>query len=180
MGAENLAAREPRGQDELYEAAVSQFGNSLVRLGRGYEADAEKRRDLSQEIHFQVWRSLAVFDERCSLRTWVFRVAHNTAASHVGKERRASQRLIGLEELDLPCADPDQERQAGLGLQLEMLERLIWQLRPLDRQVILCYLEEMDARAIGEITGLSPANVAMKVYRIKKALGEKFEDERHG
>ncbi len=43
------------------------------------------------------------------------------------------------------------------------LAGLIQKLRPLDRQVIVCYLEDMDAVSIGEITGLSPASVAMRI-----------------
>jgi RNA polymerase sigma-70 factor, ECF subfamily len=40
--------------------------------------------------------------------------------------------------------------------------------------VIVSYLEGMDAASIGEITGLSPANVAMKVHRIKNILARQF------
>jgi DNA-directed RNA polymerase specialized sigma24 family protein len=47
-------------------------------LVRGYEADPGRRQDLLQDIHIALWRSFAVFDERCSLRTWVYRVAHIT------------------------------------------------------------------------------------------------------
>jgi RNA polymerase sigma-70 factor (ECF subfamily) len=47
---------------------------------------------------------------------------------------------------------------------------LISGLRPLDRQVILLYLEQLDGASIAEITGLSPANVATRVHRIKQLL----------
>jgi RNA polymerase sigma-70 factor (ECF subfamily) len=40
--------------------------------------------------------------------------------------------------------------------------------------VILAYLEDMDAAAIGEITGLSPGNVAIKIHRIKNILSRRF------
>jgi hypothetical protein len=71
----------PPKRDELYETAVREFGRALDRLAAGYEADPERRHDLRQDIHLQLWRSFAVFDGRCSLKTWTFRVAHNTAVS---------------------------------------------------------------------------------------------------
>lgn len=74
--------------DDSYTRAVAEYRDALQRLARAYEADSEKRHDLLQDIHFQVWRSLASYDNRCSLRTWVYRVAHNTAASYVLRERR--------------------------------------------------------------------------------------------
>jgi len=47
-------------------------------------------------------------------------------------------------------------------------------LKPLDCQVMLLYLEQLDAASIAEITGLSAANVATKVRRIKQLLIQRF------
>ena len=170
------------GQDDLYQEAAATHGAALERLARAYEADPDKRRDLSQEIQLAVWRSFEGFDGRCSLRTWVYRVAHNAATSHVIRQRRAkSQTLVSLEELEnLPDHTAD-----GLGadqrLALDRLLALIQQLKPLDRQVILSYLEGMDAASIGEVTGISPGNVATKIHRIKNILARKFHGGgRHG
>ena len=156
-------------RDERYEAAAEQFGTALERLARAYEADADKRRDLSQEIHFQLWRSFDAYDSRCSLRTWVYRVAHHVGASHVLRERRVFSKLASLEEVENLAAPT-----VDLNWDLERLAKLIQGLKPLDRQVIVCYLEELDAAAIGEITGLSPGNVAMKIHRIKNVLAKRF------
>ena len=59
-------------------------------------------------------------------------------------------------------------------LALERLLDLIQRLKPLDRQVILSYLEGMDAAAIGEITGISASNAATKIHRIKQMLARQF------
>ena len=89
------------GQDDLYQEAAATYGASLDRLARAYEADPDKRRDLGQEIHLALWRSFAGWNEQCSMRTWVYRVAHNAATSHVIRQRRANaQTLLSLEELE--------------------------------------------------------------------------------
>ena len=163
-------------QDDLYRDALDRYGSALDRLARAYEADPEKRRDLIQETHFQLWRSFARFDARCSARTWVYRVAHYVAASHVLRERRIFSKLVSLEELDLL---PDQDHgqfAADQRINLERLSRLIQRLKPLDRQVIVSYLEGMDAASIGEITGLSSGNVAMRIHRIKNILARRFRE----
>jgi RNA polymerase sigma-70 factor, ECF subfamily len=46
--------------------------------------------------------------------------------------------------------------------------------KPLDRQVVLLFLEGVDASGIAEVTGLSPGNVATKIHRIKNALIRRF------
>ena len=57
-----------------------------------------------------LWRSFAAFDGRCSVRTWVYRVAHNVATSQVIRRRRRAQTFVALNELDsMPDAvDPGQ------------------------------------------------------------------------
>jgi RNA polymerase sigma-70 factor (ECF subfamily) len=157
-------------QDDLYRKAAERFGSSLERLVRSYEADPEKRRDLSQDVHLQLWRSLARYDSRCSLRTWVYRVAHNVSVTHVLRERRIFSKLVSLEELELIFARDDEQRAANQQLDLERLLSMIRQLKPLDRQVMLSYLEGFDALSIREITGLPPTNVGMRVHRIKNLL----------
>lgn len=161
-----------RGQDDLYERAASEYGAALVRLARGYEADRDKRRDLLQEIHLALWRSLEGFDALCSLRTWVYRVAHNAATSYVIRQRRARpQMLVSLEEAQALTIHPD----AGRKVALDQLMDLIQRLKQLDRQVILAWLDGMEAGEIAELTGLSPGNVATKVHRIKSILTRGFQ-----
>jgi RNA polymerase sigma-70 factor, ECF subfamily len=169
-------------QDELYRAAAESFGAALERLARGYEADPDRRRDLLQDIHLALWRSLSGFDGRCSVRTWVYRVAHNVAASYVAREqRRNSRTLVGLDALDASPSGEDREFAADQRLALDRILQLIQRLRPLDRQVILSYLEGLDAMTIAEITGLSPGNVATRISRIKDILARWFhEGDSHG
>ena len=164
-------------QDDRYREAASLYGAALERLARAYEADDDWRRDLLQEIHLALWRSFAGWDGRCSLRTWVYRVAHNAAASHVMRQRRRSAPvLVTLEELETRSDGVEAEASAGQREALDRLLGLVQQLKAVDRQVILSYLEGMDAAAIGEITGLAPGNVATKIHRIKALLSKRFHE----
>ncbi len=166
--------------DDLYQDAIFAHGSALDRLARAYEADPEERRDLLQEIHIALWRSFRVFDARCSLRTWVYRVAHNAATSHILRTRkRKSQTLVSLEEIEEQggiAAKDDANRSLERNQVLETLYALVQRLDPLDRQVILLYLEGMDAASIGEVTGISPGYTATKIHRIKAILAARFRN----
>ncbi len=163
-------------QDSLYEQAAETYGSSLDRLARAYELDPEARRDLLQDIHLNLWRSLASFDQRCSLRTWVYRVAHNVATGHVIRQSRVRNRLVSIENIEAVASNDQGELAASQAEALERLSMLIQRLKPLDRQIIISYLEQMDASSISEITGLSTANIAMKIHRIKNIL-KRWSDE---
>jgi RNA polymerase sigma-70 factor (ECF subfamily) len=162
-------------QDNLYAEATAEFGAALQRLARAYEPDADRRLDLLQEIHVSLWRSFASFDGRCSLRTWVYRVAHNVATSQVVRRRHKAPTLVGLDELELMPAAVDHEQVLDDRRALDRMMAMIHQLDPLDRQVMLLYLEGLDAASIGEIIGISPGNVATKVHRVKKVLAQRFQ-----
>lgn len=166
-------------QDDLYKEASVAYRAALQRLVRAYEADTDKRRDLLQDIHIALWRSFQNFEERCSLRTWVYRVAHNTAASHVIRQRRSNSRtLVGLAELETTPDQSDHERDTQKRMAFERLLDLIHRLKPFDRQIMLLYLEDMDAASIGEIAGISPGNVRIQIHRIKAILTRRFHGGR--
>ncbi len=161
-------------QDSLYEEVADAYGSALDRLARAYEFDPEARRDLLQDIHLHLWRSLANFDQRCSLRTWVYRVAHNVATGHVIRQSRIRNRLVTIEEIETMPGNDQRELAVSQAQALDRLSMLIQRLKPLDRQIIVSYLEGMAASSISEITGLSPANIAMKIHRIKNILKRWF------
>jgi len=166
-------------QDARYTEAVAAHGAALQRLARASEANPERRRDLLQEMHVALWRSFASFDGRCSMRTWVYRVAHNVSASYVDKERRTHRGAVTLEEIaNLPSAvniSADSESNEAIA----RLHALVRRLKSPDRQIMTLYLEELDAAAIAEITGLSPGAVATRISRLKSQLAAMFHEAAH-
>src|SRR4051812_31534064 len=163
-------------QAELYRQAADAYGAALERLVRSYENNPDRRRDLLQEVHLALWRSLAIFDGRCSLRTWVYRVAHNAATSHGIRRWANAPTLVSLEAVDDFVEENDVERATDRRISLERLLELIHTLRPLDRQIVLLYLEGLEAASIGEITGASAGSIATKLHRLKKLLTRRFHE----
>jgi RNA polymerase sigma-70 factor (ECF subfamily) len=157
------------GQASFYDEAVRAYGAAIERLAHSYELDAQKRQDLLQNIHLNLWRSFDCFNAQCSLRTWVYRVAHNVAATHVIDERRRrAAPLVGLDELDSRDAGvaPDADRRVLVSRLMELIQRL----RPLERQLVVLYLEGLNAAEIGEVMGISAGAVATRISRVKKLL----------
>jgi len=163
-----------QSQDDLYQQAAATYGDALDRLVRAYELDPERRRDLLQEIHLALWRSFERFEGRCSQRTWIYRIAHNIATSHVIRKRSANTRLMSLEEVESIPHRGDQFGDADKRMDIERLLQLIHQLRPPDREIMLLYLEDLDAPSIGEIMEMSAVNVRSKIHRIKTILARRF------
>ena len=166
---------DTQSQDDPYRLAAAEFGAALARLATAYEANAAYREDLLQDIHLALWRSFAVFGNRCALRTWVYRVAHNTASTHVLRQKRARlSRLVSVEELDAMPGDADDDRLLDARATLEKLAAIIRKLKPIDREVMLLHLEGCQPVEIADIVGISPNNVAQKIHRTKKVLRDRL------
>ncbi|WP_243853662.1 RNA polymerase sigma factor [Sphingopyxis panaciterrae] len=133
------------------------------------------RRDLDQDIQVALWQSFAKFDGRCSLSTWVWRIAHNRATSYVMTRRRHMRhRWTSIEDVELAAEDPTPfervESEQAAALILSIIDRL----GPPDRQILLLYLEGVAAAETGEIAGVSPDAVAAKIHRFKSMLTRRF------
>jgi RNA polymerase sigma-70 factor (ECF subfamily) len=153
-----------------FEAIAREHGPALQRFARGYESHEDRQRDLTQEILIAIWRALPSFEGRASLRTWVYRIAHNVAVSHVLKgSRDRLARSMPIEDADALFAGDaakDMERRDAVA----RVAVLVRALKPSDAQLILLYLEGLDHAEIADVTGHTPTNVAVKVHRIKDAL----------
>lgn len=163
--------------DELFEEVTATHGQALRRLCKGYELNAERRKDLYQEILLQIWRALPTFNHDSSLRTWMFRVAHNISITYVSREKRIPSTAQLNDELLSGGKLPDGELERSE--KLNKLQSAIAQLRPMDRQIILLYLEEIPQSDIGEIVGISRDNVSTRISRIKTQLAETTRGDGH-
>ncbi len=165
--------KTPRSQDEGYRSAAELYGGAIERLARGYEADPDLARDLVQDIHAELWRSFEYFEGQCSFKSWVYRIAHNVAVSHVQTAlRRKPGKLVGLDAMDELVAPDDVAAATEQNQLRNRLLATVHHLKPADRQVMLLYLEDLTAAEIGEVTGLSSGAVATRIHRLKALLGD--------
>jgi RNA polymerase sigma-70 factor (ECF subfamily) len=85
--------------------------------------------------------------------------------------------LISIEDVDIAGVEIDREQMLDEHRAMNVILGLIHRLKPLDRQIMLLYLEGLDAAGTGEIVGLSASNVATKVHRIKRVLAQQVRQE---
>ena len=153
---------------------LREHGGALRRVASSYEADPGHAEDLFQEICLAIWRALPRFRGESSLRTFVFRVAHNRGLSHGWREARRpreSEEPRGLTD-ERPGPDARYERRE----ETARLYAAIRRLPPLTRQVLTLRLEGLAFAEIGEIMGQSENNVTVRASRARKALRELLEE----
>lgn len=140
---------------------------AVARLCRSYEADPQRASEVEQEVWLAVWRALPSFRGDATLRTWLLRIAHHVCVRHVVRGGR-SPAWVPLEDLPDAAAAPDEaaDRERARA----RLRATIAMLRPVDRTLVLAWLEGLDTRELAELTGLSPTHVTTKLHRLRRAL----------
>jgi len=157
-------------QEELFLAVIEQHKGIIYKIAKSFKKDEDDKKDLVQEIIFQLWRAFPSFDERSKLSTWMYRVALNVAISSYRREKKKNELIAPWSE-NLMDFGADEEPD---GVNLNLLQQFISELNELDRALMLLYLDEKSGKEMAEILGLSEANIRTKTNRIKEQLKQRF------
>jgi RNA polymerase sigma-70 factor (ECF subfamily) len=153
-----------------YENLLRRYVAPLRRLAGSYVQDPAGRDDLFQEIAMALWTALPRFRGDSSERTWVYRVAHNTAISFAASRRRRDGHERAGEPEREPVAAAHQEGDAIERQQRARLWAAVQELSVAERQVIVLHLEGLSAAEIEAVTGVSAGAVATRLTRIRQKL----------
>ncbi len=128
--------------------------------------------DIRQEVLISLYKGYHSFRKECSESTWVYKVCINTCLFSL---RRLTSKIktIPLEELQLTIFQEDNNNE--FKEKLEWLYSMIAQLNPMDKALILMWLDELSYEEIAMNMGIPRNTVASRLYRIKEKLSPRKE-----
>ena len=167
----DLIAQQQRFTDWLRE-----HGRILHHVVNGFAAGAD-REDLRQEVMLAVWKSIPSFRGQAKASTYLYRVCHNAALLWTRTERNYRQRVERFgNESPMEAAITG---ETGTDERLAELYAAIRALKPLDRSLILLFLDDLSYREMAGVLGLTESNVGVKLNRIKNQLTHTLKGTHH-
>lgn len=173
MFAARLAAAARHNPDKSIESE-RQFmditrnqGNLVASICLSFARSKEEFEDLRQDTLLNIWRGLDSFREDSSISTWVYRVTLNTCVSSQRKNKRSEKQIEALDEFYRELFDDSSSEDLE---RYEMMYRLIAKLSPLDKSVLIMWLDDKSYDEIAEVMGLSRNAVASRLKRAKDRL----------
>ncbi|TFH17511.1 MAG: RNA polymerase sigma factor [Lentisphaerales bacterium] len=145
--------------------------------------DAE---DVVMETYLKAWQALPRFEKRSSIKTWLYRIAHNCSLDMLRARTHRKEEPLPVRpgeagELAVPdLAQPAPDRQAENAELAGWLDTAISVLSSEHRAVIL--LRHADGLSYSEIaaaTGVSTGTVMSRLFNARRNLKKMFEAE-HG
>ena len=152
-----------------FSVMVRQNKNTIFTVCYTFSKDQEEVNDLFQEVLIRLWQGFDNYKGNSKERTWIYRVALNTCISFDRKKRRHNKKQVYMGDDLFGCNEHDSQ-------QTEVLHKRITRLRPLDRAIVLLWLEDISYEEIGSIIGITAKNVSVRLYRIREQLKNMSND----
>jgi RNA polymerase sigma-70 factor (ECF subfamily) len=164
-----VSRRVADSQETAFAQLFDEFSAPIYNYVLRMVSDADRAADITQDTFIKAYRKLDTLTETTSTRSWLYRIATNTAIDDM--RRRKNVTPMGTDEPTFANrADPrpGPEAQVMAGTLDERVQRALMSLRPNHRQcLLLSDLEDMSAQHIGEVMGLSYAAVRTLLCRAR-------------
>ncbi len=155
-----------RRLEDLFSDTIRIHDAMIRRVCLGYAVNPQDLEDLYQDVLVNIWRGLPSFREESTVRTWVYRITLNTCVSTL----RTRGRFPSQASLDDVILVPD-DSQEKLDAVKDLYE-CIATLNPIDKAIVMMWLDEYSYEEIAETVGLKRNNVATRLHRAKERLRE--------
>lgn len=152
-----------RQDEQQFSQMVKDNRGTIYSVCYMFSNDADEVADLFQEVLVRLWSGFATFHGQSETRTWIYRVALNTCISIDRKKKRRKKAMLSM---DVDYFDDSDTSSA----QVKLLHDRIARLQPLDRAIVLLWLEQVSYDEIGDIVGISAKNVSVRLSRIRLQL----------
>jgi RNA polymerase sigma factor (sigma-70 family) len=159
-----------RQQQQEFQTLVDRHRKILYKICNSYCRNRDDREDLAQEIVVQLWRSFGTFDERVRFSTWMYRISLNVAISFYRKETARTRYILSDDGQLLNVID----ETAYQSSEIQALYQFIATLDPLDKALVLLYLDGNSYLEMADVLGISETNVATKISRMKQRMRQEL------
>ena len=151
-------------EEEIFARLVREHKSTIYTVCYMFSKDEDEVQDLFQETLINMWKGIGGFRQESKVDTWIYRVALNTCLTQERKKKREVKKVPLNMDVNFFEDNDANAKQARI------LHQRISQLAYVDRALVMLWLDGMSYDEIGAVVGISPQNVAVKLFRIKEQL----------
>jgi RNA polymerase sigma-70 factor, ECF subfamily len=152
-----------------FEALIGQNMVRIRLIARRYAADGDVD-DLVQTILMQLWRSYDSFRGDAAVETWVYRVALNTAMTHLRQVVRDRDARTGLTASPTELSSTDTRSETGI------LYEFMDSLGDIDASILMMYLDGLPGKEMAAVLGVQTNSIHVRISRLKQKFRQMYVD----
>lgn len=161
-----------QGEREAFSELVGRYQNRIYRFILRMTGGREEALELTQDTFLKAYQGLAGWQPDALFRTWLFRIASNTAMDSL-RRRKVVQYVPLGEDMDFPDHGETPEAQLQRSERYGILASTLQQLPNEYREILLLReIEEMSYSDIAQALDLREGTVKSRIARARMALIE--------
>lgn len=162
------------GDARAYGALVDKYQSLVFVLVRGICKTTADAQEVTQDVFLKAYEQLHTFKGTASFRTWLYRIAYNTAISHIRKTKsRGKAGEAYMHEVMHTASPVEEEHDSEREAQYDKIRQLVEELPPAERMLIeLYYYKELKMEEVAYISGMTLSNAKVRIFRIRQKLQE--------
>ena len=155
-----------KGDDEALVELYGRYSKGVFNYILRLIGDVEASEDILQEVFVAVWQGARTFRRRSSVKTWIYRIAHNQTVSWLRRQKRID--AVKDTSIDSP---PDPEESLEVNWRANEVREAIEQLSPAHRATVeLVFAQGLSYAEIGEILGCPVGTVKSRISNATRQL----------
>lgn len=167
----NIIKKASMGDLDAFEKIFNTYEQYVLNLSSKIINDTDKAHDIKQEVFLKIYKSLATYKEEYEFKTWISRIAVNTALSYKSKKDKQLNIIENIKSFLLPQHGNMEETIENK----DMVQRIFKKLPKIYRSLLfLREVEELPYDKISKILNCSVPSVKIKLFRARK----KFQEEK--
>ena len=167
-----------QGNQQAYAEIVKRYQSFVITIALRYTPNREDAEEIAQDCFVKAYRSLSDFRGESKFSTWLYTIVTTTCLTFLRKKKLETHSLDNEKVFEV-ADNVDSGFRANLVEQkskVNMVNRAIGLLSADDAQIItLFYKGEQSLEEIGQILGLEPNTVKVRLHRARQRLKEKME-----
>ncbi len=144
---------------------ADEYKDVVAKVCSVYSSASAPFADLYQEVLANLWVGLDSYRGEAKASTWIYRIAINTCITWHRRNRRFSDNVVPLEGIQAPAVE-----DSATAAECRELYRLIGLLEPVEKAIVTLWLDEKSYEEIASVMGITKANVATRMHRIRAKL----------
>lgn len=182
MDEKTLVKELKRGNEDAYRFLISTYGRKIYRLIAGIVKNPDEAEELTQEVFIKVFEKVKDFRGDSTLSTWLYRVAFNTALSHMRKKRSRKDttqlsQYDSVEEVSGYLEEGRAEESIERKERSEIVMKALQLLPPSYKiALILKDLEGLSVEEVAKTLKLTEGGAKARIHRGRLMLKKKIEE----
>jgi RNA polymerase sigma-70 factor, ECF subfamily len=168
-----IVERARSGDVPAFESLYRDHAGRVYALCLRMTADAQRARDLTQDVFVRAWERLSAFRGDAAFSSWLHRIAVNEVLMDSRADKRRRNRVTLAEDVAHDNGVTDGEAVSADVEQEIDLERAIAALPPGARRVFVLHdVEGYKHEEIARMTGSAPGTLRAQLHRARRLLME--------